>query len=389
MSELEYKPFGTLLSKIVDNRGKTCPTAELGTPLIATNCISNEYLYPLHLKVRYVNNETFSNWFRGHPEPGDMIFVTKGTPGRVAWVPNPVGFCIAQDMVAIRADKDKIDPKYLFAAIRSKIIQQEIEGLHVGTLIPHFKKGDFNDLLIPLPSKEMQKYIGNQYFDIALKIDLLHRQNKTLEAMAETLFRQWFVEEADEGWGEGKLGDVIELFDHLRIPLSKMERDKKKDGKLYPYYGAAKIMDHINEFIFDGDYILLGEDGTVRTNEGYPVLQYATGKFWVNNHTHVIKAKSPYNNFFLWNYLRKKNIDEIITGAVQPKINQGNLKALDFPKFPVDLVMEFNEQTEPFFKKMNQNQSQIRTLEKLRDTLLPKLMSGEVGVKLEQEEGDI
>ena len=189
MCELEYKPFGTLLSKIVDNRWKTCPTAELGTPLIATNCISNEYLYPLHMKVRYVDNETFSNWFRGHPEPDDMIFVTKGTPGRVAWVPNPVGFCIAQDMVAIRADKNIVAPKYLFAALRSKIIQQEIEGLHVGTLIPHFKKGDFNDLLIPLPSKEMQKYIGNQYFDISLKIDLLHRQNKMLEAMAETLFR--------------------------------------------------------------------------------------------------------------------------------------------------------------------------------------------------------
>jgi len=63
MCELEYKPFGTLLSKIVDNRWKTCPTAELGTPLIATNCISNEYLYSLYTKVQYVDEETFSNWF--------------------------------------------------------------------------------------------------------------------------------------------------------------------------------------------------------------------------------------------------------------------------------------------------------------------------------------
>ncbi len=241
-------------------------------------------------------------------------------------------------------------------------------------------------LLPPLPE---QKAIASVLSSLDDKIDLLHRQNKTLEAMAETLFRQWFVparagephaggEEADEDWDDGCLGDVIELFDHLRIPLSKMERDKKKNGQLYPYYGAAKVMDYINDYIFDGDYILLGEDGTVRTDKGYPVLQYATGKFWVNNHTHVIKAKPPYNNFFLWNYLSKKNIDEIVTGAVQPKINQGNLKALDFPKFPEDLVIEFNEQTESFFKKINHNQTQIHTLEKLRDTLLPKLMSGEV-----------
>jgi hypothetical protein len=67
----------------------------------------------------------------------------------------------------------------------------------------------------------------------------------------------------------------------------------------------------VNDYIFDGDYILLREDGTVRTNEGYPVLQYATGKFWVKNYTHIFKAKTPYNNFFIWNFLSKKNIDRM------------------------------------------------------------------------------
>ena len=82
-----------------------------------------------------------------------------------------------------------------------------------------------------------------------------------------------------------------------------------KYGILYPYYGAATIMDYVNDYIFDGEYILLGEDGTVRTEEGYPVLQYATGKFWVNNHTHILQAKKPYNNFFIWNFLSKFNIE--------------------------------------------------------------------------------
>jgi type I restriction enzyme S subunit len=212
------------------------------------------------------------------------------------------------------------------------------------------------------------------------KIDLLHRQNKTLEQMAETLFRQWFVEEAGEDWGEKLLGDVIEIYDSKRIPLSKMQRNKMKEGVLYPYYGAATIMDYVNDYIFDGDYILLGEDGTVRTNEGYPVLQYATGKFWVNNHTHIFKAKAPYNNFFIWNFLSKKNIDRIITGAVQPKINQTNLKSLEFPDFPEDLVNEYIKITDSQFEKILKNSRQIRTLESLRDTLLPKLMSGEVRI---------
>jgi type I restriction enzyme S subunit len=155
-----------------------------------------------------------------------------------------------------------------------------------------------------------------------------------------------------------------------------------KDGELYPYYGAAQIMDYVNDFIFDGEYILMGEDGTVRTDEGYPILQYATGKFWVNNHTHVLQAKEPYSNFFIWNYLVKKNIDEIVTGAVQPKINQGNLKSLDFPQYPLDLIQDFNEQSQTFFEKINQNKKQIQTLENLRDMLLPKLLSGEARVKI-------
>lgn len=234
-----------------------------------------------------------------------------------------------------------------------------------------------------LPSLPEQKAIASVLSSLDDKIDLLHRQNKTLEAMAETLFRQWFVEEAQEDWEEGTLGEVIEIFDSQRIPLSKLERDKKKDGVLYPYYGAAQIMDYINDYIFDGEYILLGEDGTVRTDEGYPVLQYATGKFWVNNHAHVLRAKAPYSNFLIWNYLSKKNIDEIVTGAVQPKINQANLKSLGFPRLPEKLASDFNRITAPMLEKIHINKSQTTVLEKLRDTLLPKLMSGEVRVDYE------
>lgn len=229
-----------------------------------------------------------------------------------------------------------------------------------------------------------QKAIAAVLSSLDDKIDLLHRQNATLEKLAETLFRQWFIEEAKEEWEEGKLGEVIDIYDNQRIPLPKMERDKKKDGQLYPYYGAAQIMDYINDYIFDGEYILLGEDGTVRTEEGYPILQYATGKFWVNNHTHVIKAKSPYNNFFIWNFLKKTNIDEIVTGAVQPKINQANLRSIPFPIFPTTAIKNFNVITEPIFEKVKSNEIQIRTLTQLRDTLLPKLMSGEVRVKVEE-----
>lgn len=282
----------------------------------------------------------------------------------------------------LTVNPDLMDSGFLFYFFKSEYGQHQILKYESQVGVPSISNPltSLKEIKVPAPPPLEQKTIAAVLSSLDDKIDLLHRQNQTLEAMAATLFRQWFVEEAQEDWEQGTLGDVVDIFDGKRIPLPKMERDKKKTGILYPYYGAAQIMDYINDFIFDGEYILLGEDGTVRTDKGYPVLQYATGKFWVNNHTHVLQAKAPYSNFFLWNYLSRTNIDEIVTGAVQPKINQGNLKSLVFPCFPKKLVIQFNEITESVLAKTQHNKTQIAGLEKLRDTLLPKLMSGEVRV---------
>jgi len=170
--EAERIPFSELLDEVIDNRGKTCPTAKSGVPLIATNCIRNELLYPTYDKVRFVSKETYDTWFRGHPRPGDIIFVNKATPGRVCLVPDPVDFCIAQDMVAVRANEKKVYPKFLFALLRSPAVQAKIGQMHVGTLIPHFKKGDFDKLLLPIPKRKVQEFVGDNYFVLSAKIDV-------------------------------------------------------------------------------------------------------------------------------------------------------------------------------------------------------------------------
>ena len=114
----------------------------------------------------------------------------------------------------------------------------------------------------------------------------------------------------------------------------------------------AKIMDYINDYIFDGDYILIAEDGTVKTDNGHPILQYATDKFWVNNHTHVIKAKKPYEDIFIWHFLLKLNIEKYITGAIQPKVNQSNLMEIKIPKYPMKLVLHFQQTFKHNFEKI-------------------------------------
>ncbi len=290
---------------------------------------------------------------------------------------------VSTGFVVITCDKENLYSRFLYYYLSTDFSTKYLHSIAEASTsaYPSLKPSDIEALDFILPPLPEQKAIAAVLSSLDDKIDLLHRQNETLEAMAQTLFRQWFVEEAGDDWKKGNLGDVIAIFDSKRVPVSKMNRNKMKEGKLYPYYGAAKIMDYVNDYIFDGEYILLGEDGTVRTDEGYPILQYATGKFWVNNHTHIFQAKKPYSNFFIWNFLKKKNITKIVTGAVQPKINQTNLKSLDFPLAPLELIAKFDDATENNLNKIKANNIQIRTLEKLRDTLLPKLMSGKVRVR--------
>ncbi|MDX1909483.1 MAG: restriction endonuclease subunit S [Bacteroidia bacterium] len=390
MSEIQFKPFGSLLKKIIDNRGKTCPTSDTGLPLIATNCISNKQLYPVHSKVRFVDEHTYIHWFRGHPEPDDMIFVTKGTPGRVCWVPNPVDFCIAQDMLSIRPDKGKVYPKYLFAALRSKTIQQEIEGLHVGSLIPHFKKGDFNELQIPIPSKEIQEYIGDQYFNLCLKIDLLHRQNATLEKMAETLFRQWFVEEAKEEWDyQLTLGDLIESVSIThKFPNPSVVFLNTSDiylGNVIEHnHTSVKGLPGQAKKTIRKDDILFSE---IRPANGrWAYIDFEAENYVVSTKLMVLRSKNVLSQAFIYFYLTNpatvewlQMIAESRSGTF-PQITFDQIRDLKINVPSEKILQDSIIWCESTLKKIKFNQTQIRTLTTLRDTLLPKLMSGEVRV---------
>lgn len=384
--DVPTKPLPTVLSTIVDNRGKTVPTAEKGHKLIATNCIRNENLYPTYEKVRFLSDETYNSWFRAHPQANDIIFVCKGTPGRVCMVPNPVDFCIAQDMVALRADDSIVYNKYLLAVLRSRQIQMQITNTSVGDVIPHFKKSHFDQVKIPLPDMWIQKRIGDIYFSFLHKIELNNQMNKNLEAQAQAIFKSWFVDfepwggVMPEDWREGTLGECIELLDNKRVPLSGNERNKMQ--KIYPYYGAAACMDYVDDYLFDGVYLLFSEDGAnVVDDNGYPLLQYVWGKFWVNNHAHILNGKNGFSVEMLYTMLKTTNSRSAVTGAVQPKINQANLRNIKVIIPVKEILRKCDGIVQPLFKSLRKNIDEMQTLTALRDTLLPKLMSGEIDVK--------
>lgn len=275
-----------------------------------------------------------------------------------------------------------------------------------------------SNLTIDIPIVALQTEIGKILKSLDDKIELNLQMNQTLEAMAQAIFKEWFVNfnfpkslnrdsydlyddndaenhnnqtnqknhSADKlvdglpkGWRMGKLNEVAVNFDSKRIPLSSRERIEKKG--IYPYYGAASILDYVDEFIFNGTYLLMGEDGTVVTSEGFPVLQYVWGKFWVNNHTHVLQGKVPFSTEYLFLLLSKTQITHIITGAVQPKINQGNMNKIECVIPPKEILEDFQNIIQPLFEKRKTMEDENITLTSLRDSLLPKLMTGKIEIK--------
>lgn len=247
------------------------------------------------------------------------------------------------------------------------------------------------------PPLSTQKAIADTLSCLDAKIEVNNRIIKNLEAQAQAIFKSWFIDfepfqegqfvESElgmipEGWAVGTIDDIIELHDSKRVPLSSREREGM--AKIYPYYGAASLMDYVDDYIFDGTYLLLGEDGTVVDDFGYPILQYVYGKIWVNNHAHVITGKNGYTVEHLYMLFRNTNVHSAVTGAVQKKINQRNLKSLQVILPPREIVRLYNDHIAPAFSLRKTLEQQNTTLATLRDTLLPKLMSGEIEVPIDQ-----
>ena len=235
------------------------------------------------------------------------------------------------------------------------------------------------NLVVNLPPLAEQKRIADILGALDDKIELNRRINDNLEEQAKALFKSWFVDNQEPTWEKKTLADIVNIWDSMRKPLSATERDKMQ--KIYPYYGATSLMDYVDNYLFDGIYLLMGEDGTVVDDKGFPILQYVYGKFWVNNHAHVLTGANGFSTECIYILLSTTNVKSIVTGAVQPKINQANLKNIPIVIPPEDVLSDYKAIIHPLFAKIRNNSMEIHRLTIIHDTLLPKLMSGELSVE--------
>lgn len=167
------------------------------------------------------------------------------------------------------------------------------------------------------------------------------------------------------------LGDLIVNHDSKRIPLSARQRENIE--KKYPYYGAQGIIDYVDDYLFDGEYLLIAEDGENLRSRKQPIAAIVSGKFWVNNHAHVVSSNQLSNLAFLCLWLNFSDISEYITGSAQPKLNQSNMNLIPLPDFSKEEQDQIAEKLYIFEKKMKNNIIHIDILENMANELYKKI----------------
>lgn len=412
MRNCKEVPITDVLTFIVDNRGKTVPTSDSGFPLIATNCVLNTHLYPVFDKIRYVSQETLHTWFRAELMPNDILFVNKGTPGRVCLVPDPVSFCAAQDMIGLRANPELVDYRYLLAVLRSPAIQRKIQNYHVGIAIPHFKKEDLKNLCIPLPGMATQRKIGEAYFAISEKIENNNAICAELEAMAKLLYDYWFVQfdypdengkpykssggkmvwseelkrEIPEGWNAGNLYNIADFINGLACQKFRPE----VGGESLPVIKIGEMHDGITEktervradippknIIQDGD-ILFSWSATLET------MIWTGGVGGLNQHIFKVIPKLCSKHYvyqqlsaYILNFVKMAEARKTTMGH----ITTDHLKQSKIALPPKNIVALYEERVESIYSMVLTCRQENRNLASLRDFLLPLLMNGQVVIK--------
>ena len=379
-------PLTELLSFVVDNRGKTVPTAPSGHKLIATNCVTNNALFPVYEKIRYLSEETYQTWFRAHPIPGDILFVNKGTPGRVCLVPDPVDFCIAQDMIALRADESKIYPKYLFAVLRSREIQQQIYNTNVGDVIPHFKKQFLDQLLIPIPERSIQESIGDLYYVLSLKAERNKKINDNLADLLQTVYQERFGDTSLIA-NQGILSDICS-YSRDKVAVSELNvstyfsTENMLSGKAGSTEATSLPTTSQTTACHKGDTLI----SNIRPY--FKKIVYCEDNCGCSTDVLCFTPSQPRYSAYLFSTLyADKFFAFMVAGSKGTKMPRGDKQQI--MTYPVVLPSEeelagFNTIASPLLEQIYSNRAENKRLSILRDTLLPKLMSGEIDVSAVQ-----
>jgi type I restriction enzyme S subunit len=335
----------------------------------------------------------------------DLLFarqsLTEEGAGKISIFKGKEETVFESHLIRCRIDKNKAKPDFIYYLFKSPIGKGTVSTIVQQVAAAGIKSSDLQNLEFTIPPLPEQKAIAAVLSSLDDKIDLLHRQNKTLEAMAETLFKQWFIIEANEDWENTTLAQHTEVFRGLSykgngltdkgLGLPMHNLNSVYEGGGYKYSGIKYYSGDFKErhLVNTGDIIVTNtEQGHDFKLIGFPAIIPnffgQQGIFSQHIYKLITKTNSYITKEYLYYLLMTPEVrEQVISATNGSTVNMLAIDGLQRPEFklpPENKVIEFSQFVKSCWQRKENNQKQIQTLETLRDTLLPKLMSGEVRV---------
>jgi len=410
---------------IIDCEHKTAPTQDEGYPSIRTPNIGRGRL--ILNGVNRVSEEIYREWTRrAIPRAEDLIFAREAPIGNVAIIPREVKVCLGQRTVLIRPDKKKVDPHHLLYLLLGDDIQARIQAMATGATVGHLNVRDIRELQLPeLPPLTVQRKIGavlSVYDDL---IESNTRRIKILEELAQAIYREWFVHfrfpgrrkvklvncsigHIPEGWGVATLADVLSELESGARPKGGIDPDERG----VPSIGAENVIrlgrygfskeKWVSRRFYDsmrrgrirsGD-VLLYKDGAQIGRKSMFRDGFPHNECCVNEHVFILRTNQKVSQAYLYFWLDEPEMTQKIrnlnVNAAQPGINQSGVNSLPILVPPKRLINAFDESVEAILALLFNLSKKNPVLQRTRDLLLPRLISGELDVsELDINVGDV
>ena len=394
MTKCKTYRLGELIEKVIDNRGKSPQTSDIHyQPLIEINALGNKEVDYSAVR-KYVDKDIYDTWFRsGHPKKGDILFSTVGTIGIASYMSSDLG-CIAQNIIALRTN-ELCESEYLYYYLISEKTRAELLNLDIGGVQPSIKVPHLLNIKLSLPPLSEQKRIAGILSALDDKIDLNRRINANLEAQAMALYKHWFVDFefpnaegkpyksfggkmikinmvcVPEGWSIGRFGDIIQPKKGKNITRAQV-----KEGIIPVIAGGLTPSCYHNIGNTIPPVITISASGA---NAGYVNIHY--NNIWAADCSYIDASITP---FVYWAYIFLKTNQKMIyhkqQGCAQPHIYPSHLMELNCYVPPIHLLNMFDITVRNLYLEVSKNIQEIQILSTLRDTLLPKLLNGDIRV---------
>lgn len=426
-------PLSELLELIIDHRGKTPNKMGFddfflsGIPVLSAKHVKTDGLVDVQ-SMRYASTEMYKKWMTVEVQEGDIILTSEAPMGEVFYIQDDKKYVLGQRVFGLRPNPRLINPKYLAAWLASSEGQRQITVRASGSTVQGIRQVELLKLEVDLPSKEEQERIANVRFSLTDKIILNRCINQTLEAMVQAIFKSWFVdfdpvkakiaaieqgqdplraamraisgktdaeldqmprEHHDElaataelfpdameesklgnipnGWEVKRVGDLIEL-----AYGKALKSTDRKQGSV-PVYGSGGVTGYHNEALVPHGAIIVGRKGTVGS------LYWEDGPFFPIDTTFYVKPKVLPMTYCFY-AMQTLGLDKMNTDAAVPGLNRENVYRLELVKPSISVLSAFDGLIGQTRKAMRANTIASRSLAELRDSLLPKLLSGELAI---------